>query len=107
MANDCIFCRIISKEVPGNIFYENESLIVLDDLHPKARYHKLIIPKIHIATFNDMTERHDALWLEMKRTALWLAKELQVASSGYQLRLHCGKGGGQEVFHLHWHFLAN
>lgn len=102
--SDCIFCDIISRKIPSDIIYENDNLIVISDLHPKAPIHKLIIPKLHIPTFNEAAPN---VLATLGEGAQQLARQLGVQTSGFRLMVNCQRGGGQEIFHLHLHFLAN
>ena len=103
---DCIFCKIVTQEIPATIIYEDNLVMAFDDLHPQAPVHKLIIPKAHIATVNDLDEGHQLLIGHMVLTAQTLAKELNIAEDGYRLVLNCNPQGGQEVYHIHAHLLG-
>ncbi len=100
----CLFCKIVSNEIPAKIRYENEYVIAFEDINPQAPIHLLIIPKQHIATLNELTEHH--LIAELTKAGLELAKELNCAEHGYRLVMNCNEHGGQTVFHIHMHFLA-
>lgn len=102
----CLFCKIINKEITGNISFEDEQLIVLDDIHPQAPIHKLIIPRKHIATINDLTSEDTLLVGHMIQTARQLADELKIAENGYRLVFNVNEGAGQAVFHIHLHLLS-
>ncbi|MCK9272850.1 histidine triad nucleotide-binding protein [Candidatus Gracilibacteria bacterium] len=102
---DCLFCKIINKEIPSEFLYEDENYIVINDLYPKAKTHMLIIPKHHISTITDMTDDDRDIVGGMFLVARNLAKERNI--EGYQLTFNVGKGGGQEIMHIHLHFLAN
>ncbi|OIP52042.1 histidine triad nucleotide-binding protein [Candidatus Gracilibacteria bacterium CG2_30_37_12] len=101
----CIFCSIIAHEIPSTPVYEDENYIVINDLHPKARIHMLVIPKKHIATISDMTNVDQNIVGGLFLIARDLAHKIQI--SGYKLQFNVGKDGGQEVMHIHLHFLAN
>jgi len=103
---DCIFCKIIRREIPATILYEDDKLIAIDDLYPKAPIHKLVIPKVHIATINDLTEQNNELVGHMLQTAKKIAYDLKIAENGYRVIMNCNRGGGQAVFHLHLHVLG-
>lgn len=103
----CIFCDIVSGAVPSDVVYTDQYVVAFSDLHPKARIHKLIVPRLHIATLNDVCGERDAILLHMFKVVQELAKRYEVAQSGYRTAIHCQKGGGQEIFHLHIHLLAN
>ena len=106
MKNEFLFCKIVNGEIPANIAYEEELLLAFDDIDPKAPIHKLIIPKQHIATLNDTTDKHKALLGHMIHTATILAKGLGIAESGYRTVMNCNQDGGQTVFHIHLHLLG-
>ena len=95
----CIFCQIIEKEIPSKILFENEEFLAFKDIHPKAELHFLIIPKIHIATLNDVELKQENL------LAPKLAKE-NGSIDGFRSIINCGKIGLQEVYHLHMHVLG-
>lgn len=103
---DCIFCKIINGEIPAEIIYEDKQVIAFDDLYPKAPVHKLIIPRKHIATINDIEETDKELIGHMFYVAKELATKFDIAESGYRTLMNCNAGGGQEVFHLHLHLLG-
>jgi len=103
---DCIFCRIVEKNLPADIVYEDDELIVFKDIHPKGKVHVLLVPKEHITTVNDLEDRHTALmgrlWLRVKQ----LAADWSIVEPGYRLTVNVGRGGGQEVDHLHMHLVS-
>lgn len=103
---DCIFCKIVKQEIPAKIIYQDDQVIAFDDLRPRAPIHKLIIPRKHIATLNDMESGDTELMGHLLQTAKQLAKELNIDESGYRMVINCNAGGGQEVFHIHLHLLG-
>lgn len=103
---DCIFCNIINNKIPANIIYHDDSIIAFDDISPKAPQHKLIVPRKHIATVNELTADDTMTMGHMIQTAKTLAKQLDIADSGYRLIFNCNKDGGQVVFHVHLHLLG-
>jgi len=106
MNQDCLFCKITQGEIPTNIIYQDDLVVAFDDIHPKAPVHKLIIPRKHIATINDLTPEDNELIGHMMQVAKKLAKEFEVDQSGYRVIMNCNKDAGQEVFHLHMHLLG-
>ena len=102
--SDCIFCKIINKEIPADFIYEDDSYIVLNDLYPKAPTHMLIIPKRHIRSVNDITESDSKYIGDMFLLAKKIAKQKDL--SGYQLKFNVEKAGGQEIFHIHLHLTS-
>lgn len=103
---ECIFCKIVEKKAQANIVYEDETVIAFDDIHPKAPFHKLIVPKKHIATLNDVEDSEENLTGHMMSVAKKLAKQLNIAEDGYRVLMNVNRGGGQVVFHIHLHFLG-
>lgn len=106
MTTDCIFCKIARHEMPAKIVYEDDAIIAIDDIYPKAPIHKLIIPKQHIATMNDLTEKENELVGRIFQVAKKIAIDLDMADTGYRVIMNCNRGGGQVVFHVHLHWLG-
>ena len=104
--NDCIFCRIVSKQIPAKMVYENDEIVAFDDNKPQAPVHVIIIPKEHIPTAQDLDLKHKDVIADMVLTAGEIAKKRRIALSGYRLVINCNKGAGQEVFHLHMHLIG-
>ncbi len=100
----CVFCKIIKKEIPSEIIFEDKKAIVIKDINPKARIHYLIIPKKHIRSIRELKEREKSLISHLIFTAKKLAKKKKI--SGYKLVFNVGKKGGQVIGHLHLHFLS-
>lgn len=103
--SDCIFCKIRDGEIPSDKVYEDDKVFVFRDINPKAQVHLLMIPREHIASLDELQPAHDALIAYMLRLLPKLAKD-QGLDSGYRTIINTGKGGGQEVFHLHIHLLG-
>jgi histidine triad (HIT) family protein len=103
---DCLFCKIVNKQIPSEIVFENEKVLAFKDIDPQAPVHILIIPKVHITTINDLEESHKELVAEIFLTAKNLAKEMNIAEDGYRTVLNCNKEGGQAVYHIHLHLLG-
>ncbi len=103
---DCIFCKIIKKEIPADTVLENEHAVVFKDINPKAPVHLLVVPRKHIATLNDVKENDEELAGKILLTAKEAAKKEGISESGYRLQINVGEGGGQEVFHLHIHVMG-
>ncbi|MDE0956396.1 MAG: histidine triad nucleotide-binding protein [Pseudomonadales bacterium] len=101
-----IFDKIISREIPADIIYEDEQVLAFKDIAPKAPVHYLIIPKQPIATLNDANPEHQALLGHMMLTAAKLAKEAGVAEGGYRVQMNCNPDGGQVVYHIHLHLMG-
>lgn len=103
--SDCIFCQIIEKKAPANICYEDDHIICIDDLYPKAEVHKLIIPKKHIASLAEVTEKDDAIIAHITRKLTPIANQLGL-DNNFRTIINTGPGGGQVIFHLHYHLLG-
>ena len=101
-----IFTKIINREIKSEIIYENNNLIVIKDIAPKAKTHLLIIPKKEIETINDLESNDSELLFEMFLTAKNVAKQLNI-SEWYQLHFNVGKKWWQEVMHIHLHLLSD
>lgn len=102
---DCIFCKIANKEINSEIVYEDDGFVVFKDIKPKAPFHALIVPKKHIKWLNDLDENDLELAGKMLLLAVKIAKENKVENA-YQVKVHVGEKGGQEIFHLHMHILG-
>ena len=100
--SDCIFCKIVAGQLPCSKVYEDDEVLAFHDIHPFARVHFLIIPKAHIATLADAGPEHERLLGKMLLLAPRLAKELGLGA-GFKTLINTGRGGGQEVFHIHVH----
>lgn len=102
----CLFCKIIDKEIPADIVYEDDKFLAFKDINPKAPIHFLIIPKKHIVSVEDLTNKDKQLVGELILTAQKIARKQKFSKKGYKLIFNVGKGGGQIVQHLHLHLLA-
>lgn len=100
--SDCIFCNIVAGQLPCSKVYEDDEVLAFHDIHPFARVHFLIIPKVHIATLADAGSEHERLLGKMLLLAPRLARE-QGLADGFKTLINTGRGGGQEVFHIHIH----
>jgi histidine triad (HIT) family protein len=105
MSTDCLFCKIILKQIPATIQYEDEKCVAFADIHPKDSTHIIITPREHIPTVADATEQQEPLLGHLLVTAKKLAQERNLA--GYKLQFNVGKEGGQEIFHLHLHLIGH
>jgi len=101
---NCIFCKIINKEIPAQIILENDNLIVLQDIKPSAPFHHLIIPKNHIRSIMDLKEKDREIISELIFTAKIDAEKANL--KGYKLSFNVGKEGGQLIDHLHLHLMG-
>jgi histidine triad (HIT) family protein len=103
---DCIFCKIVEGEIPSTKVYEDEEIIAFRDINPQAPVHIVIIPRKHIASLSDLSQRDSALVGRMVTIANKLAKVEGIADKGYRVVINCGKEGGQLVPHLHMHLVG-
>ncbi len=104
--DDCIFCKIVNREIPTEFLYENDRLVVFKDINPLAPIHLLLVPKEHIRGINDIADGEWDIVTELVMTAKDMAAKMSVDKSGYRLFFNVEKGGGQEVFHLHLHLIG-
>jgi len=103
--SDCIFCKIISKEIPAKIIVENDDVLVIQDLYPKAPIHYLVMPKKHIVNIGELAQEDNFYVGKMMQMAQELSKKLS-GSQSFRLIMNNGADAGQSVFHLHCHFLS-
>jgi histidine triad (HIT) family protein len=104
--SDCIFCKIASGEIAGDIVYETDDVLAFRDLHPQAPTHVLVIPRHHIATINDLQADDAELVGKMFLAAKQVAAEEDISEFGYRTIMNCNAGAGQSVFHIHLHVLG-
>lgn len=102
--SDCLFCKIINKEIPSEIVYEDNDVLAFNDIDPKAPVHILIIPKKHITTYNDI-EDYEIIG-KITKAVQQIAKEKNIDQKGYRVVTNCNNDGGQAVYHLHYHLLG-
>jgi len=100
--SECIFCKIVAGQIPSSKVYEDDELLAFHDINPFARVHFLIIPKMHVASLVDCTPEHEQLLGKMLLLAPRLAEEHGL-DAGFKTLINTGRGGGQEVFHIHVH----
>ena len=100
---DCLFCKIVKREIPAKVLYEDDRLLAFEDINPQAPLHALLIPKTHIPSLNDLTPEQDAIVGEMTRRAAALAKERGYADRGFRTVFNTNRDAGQTVFHIHLH----
>jgi histidine triad (HIT) family protein len=101
-----IFSKIINREIPAKIVYEDELVLAFHDINPQAPVHVLIIPKREIATVNDVTQDDEIALGRIFLAAKKIAQEMGIAQDGYRLMVNVNQHGGQEVFHIHMHLLG-
>lgn len=103
--SDCIFCKIINGEIPCKKAYEDDEILAFHDINPAAPVHVVIIPKVHIASLDDLQEKQQAVVGRIQGVIRDLARDLQL-KQGYRVVNNCGENGGQSVSHLHYHLLG-
>lgn len=103
---NCLFCRIVNREIPSRIAYEDEFVLGFYDIEPKAPVHVLLIPKIHVASLNEATSEYSGIMAHLTSVIQDVAEKLGIRESGYRVVINCGKDSGQAVDHLHYHILG-
>ena len=103
---DCLFCRIINREIPASIVYEDERVLAFNDINPQAPTHVLVVPKRHIASLNDLGAGDDQVVGELVRRAAAMARDRGVSASGFRTVFNTNRDAGQTVFHIHLHLLG-
>jgi len=106
MTGDCLFCKIVNREIPSEFLYEDDDFVVFRDINPAAPVHLLVVPKKHIRSINDLQNEDGAILSGLFMIAKDMAEEQGVNESGYKLLFNVEKGGGQEIFHLHLHLIG-
>ena len=104
MLSDCLFCRIVRREIPAQIVHEDEQALVFKDITPQAPTHLLVVPKKHLGSLSASTDGDAALLGHLQRVACRLAESAKLSS--FRLVTNNGKGAGQSVDHLHYHLLG-
>jgi histidine triad (HIT) family protein len=106
MPEETIFSKIIRKEIPSEIVFQDELVTAFVDIHPQAPVHILVIPNKLIPTANDVTTEDELALGRMFTVAAKIAADYGIADDGYRLMVNCNRDGGQEVYHLHMHILG-
>jgi histidine triad (HIT) family protein len=104
--SNCLFCKIVEKQIPSNIVYEDDHVVAFKDISPQVPVHILIVPKVHIASLNDLTPAQAMVMGHIALVAKELARHAEIDGSGWRLVTNCGPHAGQTVFHLHVHLLG-
>ena len=102
--DDCIFCKIVRKEIPADIVYEDDKVLAFHDVKPAAPVHILVITKEHIPSMFDLTPEHK----DLLGHVAWVVKEIasEIGLKSFQLLNNCGTDAGQVIFHLHFHIFS-
>ena len=106
MPDNCIFCKILAGDIPAGKVFEDDQVIVIEDIDPQAPIHLLIFPRKHIRTTLDLDVDDSALVGHIYQVANQLAREMGFAESGFRIVNNCNEGGGQAVWHIHFHLLG-
>jgi len=104
--SDCIFCKIVSGEIPSSKLFEDDQVIAFRDISPQAPTHILVVPKQHISGINELASADEALVGHVYGVITKLVKELGIDETGYRVVVNSGKDGQQSVPHLHFHVLG-
>jgi histidine triad (HIT) family protein len=104
--SDCLFCKIIRRDIPASIVYEDEGVLAFNDINPQAPTHVLLIPKVHIESLNDLQPGHDQIVGELVRRAAAIAADRGLAAGGYRTVFNTNRDAGQTVFHVHLHLIG-
>lgn len=103
---NCIFCRIVRKEIPSRIIYEDDMVLAFEDIAPQSPIHILVIPKKHYSTVLDISEEDKELIGHIFMVINKIAKQKGFDEKGFRVVMNCNSQGGQTVFHVHFHILA-
>lgn len=104
--DDCVFCKIIKREIPAEIVYEDEEIIGFKDANPAAPIHILVIPKKHIAKITQIKQEDEKVIGKIYSVINKIAKEQGIDEKGFRVIINCGEDGGQVVGHIHFHLLG-
>ena len=104
--SDCLFCKMVSREIEPDVVYEDDDVLAFRDINPQAPVHVLIVPKRHISTLNDLESADAELIGRLYLAAARIAEREGIAEAGYRTVFNCNEEGGQVVFHLHLHLLG-
>lgn len=101
-----LFLKIIDREIPADIIYEDDTVLAFRDINPQAPLHVLVIPKKHLRTLNDVRDEDEETLGRLLNVARKIAREEGVAEDGYRVVMNCNEGAGQTVFHIHLHLMG-
>ncbi len=104
---DCLFCKIITGDIPGDIVYRDDRITAFRDINPKARVHLLVVPNHHVASLDSLSDPEDREWVSHLTAMLPQIAKDNGLPDGFRCIINTGKGGGQEVGHLHYHILGD
>jgi len=106
VSDDCLFCKIVGRELESDVVYEDDVVLAFRDISPQAPTHILVVPKRHVSTLNDLGDDDAGLVGNMVLRARSLAAEEGIAEKGYRLVMNCNQEGGQTVYHIHLHLMG-
>ncbi len=104
--SDCLFCKIVSGQIPARLLHDDEHCVAFADINPQAPFHALVIPRRHLVSLNQLTAADEPLAGHLLRVAAQVAREGGVAESGWRASFNTNREGGQVVWHLHLHVLG-
>ena len=104
--SDCLFCKMVTGEIKPDVVYEDDAVMAFRDVNPQAPLHVLVIPRVHIATTNDLTAENVDIVGKLYLAAKQIAADEGVAEPGYRMVMNCNPGAGQSVYHIHLHLLG-
>jgi histidine triad (HIT) family protein len=102
----CIFCRVMARELPATVLYEDDRCVVIEDVHPVAPVHVLIIPRKHIATLKDAEPDEEGLLGHLLLVAARMAEGKNIVGRGFRTVINTNAGAGQTIYHMHVHVLG-
>ncbi len=103
---DCIFCKIVNKEIPTEFIFEDDHIVAFNDINPQAPVHILLIPRAHYISLNEIPEDKKSILSHILLKARQIAQEKGIAENGYRVVLNTARDSGQEVLHIHFHLLG-
>jgi histidine triad (HIT) family protein len=103
---DCLFCKIVAKQIPAKIVHEDADTVAFQDINPQAPTHLLVVPRKHVPTMSDLAAEDEALVGKLFRVAAKLAADRGHADAGFRVVMNQNKDAGQTVFHIHLHILG-
>ena len=104
--SECLFCKMVAGEIKPDVVFENDAVMAFRDVNPQAPLHVLVIPRVHIATTNDLTTENADIVGKLYLAAKQIAADEGVAEPGYRMVMNCNPGAGQSVYHIHLHVLG-
>ncbi len=104
--SECLFCKIVAREIPANIIYEDEHAVAFRDINPQAPVHVLVVPRAHIPSLAQSQPDHAPLLGHLLEVCAQLARQEGIETEGYRVVLNTNRAAGQSVFHLHFHLLG-